>query len=219
MSKQHNALAILVFIFFRVNKIAYGRCNFGLYLNVYPLADGKCSNYFGPGYGSSFRLDCGKKNATYREWDNAYCEGTPINATDVDIFECDNVGACNLVTYTGAIYEQTMDCTGITNESFGLTYYFAKLTQQCVNYGNTGAYLDITTNSEGMFVDIYDNEDCDGDMIWSFNYTDECDEYFTHGNYSSGYDFNTDNGGNNSKIPLVAWLNILAIACLLHSVI
>ena len=142
---------------------------------LFPLATEYCSYITSLANQISLSAECASdgESASVLEYDNDECSGNSFNETDSDLFQCDQSGSCDVITMELSYYIGSDDCSCAAEEEYDGALYFAELTRECLTFSS--AYIAITTSEDGLFADVYDNDECDGTIYFSFNVTSSCE--------------------------------------------
>ena len=170
---------------------------FGL---VYPIVADECNVTPSSSLGS-FMVTCSSDgdSASIIEYSSDDCSGDIINTTiPRKNFYCNatnNGDDCVPIVMSITQYLDSTDYSGtdIGKESY---LYLVPFDDECLTlrYFGTDGYFQYTIDTDGLFVETYDEVDCDGGSEGSFNISDGlCDIY--DGN-STGVSFTEDTGGS-----------------------
>ena len=178
---------LFVCVSIHVTNCASSTCNWGLWSVGIPLVDGECSYFNGSISSSSVALVCANdgNSAIINEYDNLDCTGTPCNTED-----------CNVISAGISYYGNgNIWCAYTVGDAHHDTMYLSPL-DGCFDYqsGNINVSenvnsVQVSTSTNGLFVDVYNDAKCDGDIYSQLEIVPGC--------YSNGK--NTSDG-NSTRI-------------------
>ena len=184
-----NKFSALLLVGFCIVNRANQECNWGVWINVYPMAAQQC-NYIQDNdfFYTSFIFNC--ESISEGRWDyytSDDCSGSPINSTHPSVFNCADVTCDSGILWSMDEHDND-DCSGSGDTFF--TGYMAEV-DICVDVSNSNS-INVNTTADSISLVFYDNSNCSGSTSLKFNFTDDtCDT----------------NGGNSSQTMISEWPN------------